>query len=248
MKPRLGKSLKGLALVTGAGTRLGAFFAKALGEAGADVALHCRHSTRGAEALAGRLRRQGTSAEVFVADFEEPLAPKRLAQEVCARMGVPNIVVHNAAVMEGRVFSKTSAACLEKLWKVNVRAAFLLSQQLATPMRKRGGGNIVHILDIAGISQTWNGYAAYAMTKAALAQLCRSLAKELAPKLRVNALAPGLVLPSEATSARAEAKLVSKIPMKEKVSLKSLAEAMFFVLSNPSVTGQILVVDGGRSL
>jgi len=247
MKPRVGKRRR-LALVSGAGTRVGAFLAKSLGESGIDIALHCKSSVRTAHTLARRLRGQGVRAEVFVADFEELSAPKRLAQEVCAQMGVPDIVVHNAALMEGRVFSKTSAACLDKLWKVNVRAAFVLSQQLAAPMCQKGGGNIVHILDIAGIRQTWNGYAAYAMTKAALAQLCRSLAKELAPKLRVNALAPGLVLPSEATSARAEAKLVSKIPMKEKVSLKSLAEAMFFVLSNPSVTGQILVVDGGRSL
>jgi pteridine reductase len=248
MKPRLGKSLKRLALVSGAGTRLGAFLAKVLGESGVDMALHCNRSTRGAYALARRLRRQGVRAEVFVADFEELDAPLRLAQEVCAQMGVPHILVHNAAVMGGRVFAKTSAACLDKLWKVNVRAAFLLSQQLAAPMRQRGGGSILHILDIAGVSQTWNGYAAYAMTKAALAQLCRSLAKELAPGLRVNAIAPGLVLPSEEISPREEARLVSKIPMKKKISPQAVAEAMFFLLESPCMTGQILVIDGGRSL
>ncbi|MCL2012635.1 MAG: SDR family oxidoreductase [Cystobacterineae bacterium] len=248
MKPQLGKSSRQLALISGAGTRLGAFLAQALGEAGVDIALHCRHSTRRADALALHLRRQGVCAEVFVADFEKLSGPEQLAQEVCARMGVPHILIHNAAVMEGKRFSKTSAACLDKLWKVNVRAAFLLSQQLAPPMARRGGGNILHILDIAGTSQTWNGYAAYAMTKAALAQLCRSLAKELAPKLRVNAIAPGLVLPAEGLSAKATAQLVSKIPMGEKVSTQALVEAMFFLLSNNSMTGQILVLDGGRSL
>jgi len=248
MKPRLGKSLRQLALVSGAGTRLGALLAKGLGEAGVDVALHCNHSTRGAHALARRLRRQGVRAEVFVANFEELSAPKQLTQEVCTQMGVPNILVHNAAVMDGRVFEETSAECLERLWRVNVRAAFLLSQQLAAPMRQRGGGHILHVLDIAGVSQTWNGYAAYAMTKAALAQLCRSLARELAPKLRVNGIALGLVLPSEGISSKAEARLVSKIPMKEKVSPRAVVEAMFFLLSNVSMTGHILVLDGGRSL
>jgi len=187
-------------------------------------------------------------AEVFVADFEEEGGPQRLGEEVCRHMGVPHILVHNAGIMEGAIFSKTSAGCLDRLWKINVRAAFLLSQQLAGPMGRRGGGHILHILDIAGLEQTWGGYAAYAMTKAALAQLCRSLAKELAPRLRVNAIAPGLVLPSKGLSAKATARLVSKIPMKEKVSPQSLVEAMFFLLSNNSMTGQILVLDGGRSL
>ncbi|MCL2179034.1 MAG: SDR family oxidoreductase [Proteobacteria bacterium] len=248
MKLRLGESSRKLALISGAGTRLGVFLAKGLGEAGMDIALHCKHSTRGAHILAQRLRRQGICAEVFVADFEEAEGPQRLAQEVCKRMGVPHILIHNAAVMEGKVFGRTSVECLDRLWKVNVRAAFLLSQQLAGPMRRRGGGSILHILDIAGVGQTWKGYAAYAMTKAALAQLCRSLAKELAPRLRVNAIAPGLVLPAEGISVEATARLVSKIPMKEKVSPESLVQAMFFLLSNKSMTGQILVVDGGRSL
>jgi len=248
MKPRLGKSLKGLALITGAGTRLGAFLAKALGEAGVDIALHCHNSRRRAYALAQHLRGQGVKSEVFVADFEASHGPTQLAQEVCAKMGPPSILLHSAAVMEGKVFEETSEACLEKLWRINVRAAFLLSQQLAAPMRQQGGGSILHILDIAGVKQTWNGHAAYAMTKAATAQLCHSLAKELAPKLRVNAIAPGLVLPSSAMSAAEEAKLVSHIPMKEKVSPEAVAEAMFFLLSNPCITGQILVIDGGRSL
>jgi len=248
MEPRRGKSSRRLALVTGAGTRLGAFFAQSLGKAGVDIALHCKDSVRTAQALARRLRRQGVQAEVFVADFEEPFAAKQLAEEVTGRMGVPDILLHNAALMEGKVFAKTSVESLDRLWKINVRAAFLLTQHLAEPMSRKRGGQILHILDIAGVSQTWSSYAAYAMTKAALAQLCRSLAKELAPKLRINAIAPGLVLPSKGMSAKEEAKLVSHIPLKAKVSLQALAEAMFFVLKSPSLTGQILVLDAGRSL
>src|SRR5690606_26991951 len=117
--------------------------------------------------------------------------------EVEAALGPLDVLVNSAAIFERQAFVESSLESLDRQWALNARAPFLLSRAAAQSMLKRGHGDIVNILDVGGVFTTWRGYAAYSMSKAALAALTRSLALELAPSIRANGVAPGVVLPPE---------------------------------------------------
>jgi NAD(P)-dependent dehydrogenase (short-subunit alcohol dehydrogenase family) len=128
---------------------------------------------------------------------------------------------------------------------LNLRAPFLLAQKAAERMIQ--GGLIVNVTD-AGVGKAWTGFPAYQVSKAGLEVLTRLLAKTYAPTIRVNAIAPGLVLPSANISAEEWTKLVNRLPLKHSASLEEISAALGFLLKNESVTGQTIIVDGGYSL
>lgn len=238
-----------VALITGAGVRLGRGIALGVARLGADVALHCHASSAGARELAQLVRVDGGRAEVFEADLSASHAAERLVADVEAALGPLDALVNSAAVFDATGFLDTAAPQLERLWAVNVRAPFLLCQAAARRMRGRGRGDIVNVLDVAGAVQTWSGPVAYAMTKAALASLTRSLAVTLAPEIRVNGVAPGLVLPRPELDEAALEALVARIPARRVGDPDDVVAAVQFFLAGPRfVTGQVLAVDGARSL
>ncbi|NMO18476.1 SDR family oxidoreductase [Pyxidicoccus fallax] len=238
-----------VALVTGGGVRLGRELAESLGRAGATVAVHHHGSREGAESVVATLRGMGGRARAFQADLTraESIAP--LVEEVERELGAISILVNSAARFDRAPFVETTADTMEACWALNVRAPYLLSQQVARRMLARGGGDIINILDVGGAFAPWRGYSAYGITKAALTHLTRCLALELAPSIRVNGVAPGTVLPPETMAPTVREALQRRIPQRRFGVPADVAEAVLFFLTGPAfITGQILAVDGGRML
>ena len=236
-------------LVTGAGVRLGRAIAEGMGRAGASVAAHYHASADGAEATVAALRGTGARADAFQADLAEPAQAEALVDQIERTLGPIHVLVNSAALFERAEFVDTGIDVLERLWAVNARAPFVLAQAVARRMRSRGRGDIVNVLDIGGALVPWAHYSAYCMTKAALAMLTRCLALELAPEVRVNAVAPGTVLPPDYLDGSALEAIRARIPQRRFGSPEDVVDAVKFLLAGPRfITGQILAVDGGRSL
>jgi pteridine reductase len=238
-----------VALITGGGVRLGGAISRRLAEAGAQVAVHTHRSSQAGEELVKALANEGLKAKLFGADLSRPEAIPTLVKDVEAGLGPVDILVNSAARFDRSPFIETSVTLLEAQWALNVRAPFLLTQAAVRRMVARGGGDVVNVLDIGGVNLTVPRYSAYGMTKAALAQLTETLAVELAPVIRVNAVAPGTVLPPERYSDDAREALRARIPQGRLGSPADVADTVFFLLTGPRfLTGQIVAVDGGRSL
>ncbi len=238
-----------VALVTGGGVRLGRALAEGLGRAGADVAVHYHGSRAGAEEAVAAIRATGSRAHAFQADLTrtETLAP--LVEQVERELGPLSILVNSAARFDRAAFEETPESILEANWALNARAPYLLSQHVARGMKARGGGDIINIVDIGGAFMAWRNYSAYGMSKAALAHLTRCLALELAPAIRVNGVAPGAVLPPEDMTPEFLEVLRERIPQKRFGAPVDIVETVLFLLTGPGfITGQILPVDGGRTL
>jgi pteridine reductase len=238
-----------IALVTGGGTRLGRAIAEGLARAGADIAVHFHRSAEGADSTLELIWSLGKQAQKFAADLTRSRDIESLVERVEDEMGPIGALVNSAAVFERASFFATTPELLQTHWELNARAPFLLSQEVGRRMMKRGQGDIVNVLDIGGVLIPWKNYAAYCMSKGALATLTRCLALELAPQIRVNAVAPGTILPPEGTPEETLEQLRARIPQHRFGTVEDVVESVAFLLAGPSfITGQILAVDGGRSL
>ena len=236
-----------VALVTGAAIRLGKAIAESLADAGASVAIHHHASEKGAVALAQSLRAAGHRAEAFRADLSDDAALDGLLPAVERALGEVSVLVNSAGRFDQVPFLQTPDALLDAVWRLNARAPFRLSRAVAKGMVARGEGDIVNIVDLGGGFVPWPGYAAYCMSKAALAMLTQVLAVELAPAVRVNGVAPGTVLPPEAMSAEAREALRQRIPLQRFGRPEDVAEMVRFLVTGPDfITGQVVAVDGGR--
>lgn len=236
-------------LVTGAGVRVGRAIALGLGQAGAKVAAHFHASEAGVDELLRDLRVDGDQPAKFRADLSVPSESARLVEEVENTLGPIHALVNSAALFERHDFVETPVESLERQWAVNARAPFLLTQAVAKRMLTRGGGDVVNVLDIGGVFASWAHYTAYCMSKAALASLTRGLALELAPHIRVNGVAPGTVQPPENMDEATLDTLRSRVPQGRFGSAEDVMQTVRFLLTGPTfITGQIIAVDGGRSL
>ncbi|MEE4174693.1 MAG: pteridine reductase [Xanthomonadales bacterium] len=235
------------ALVTGGARRLGAAIAEHLHGRGLNVMIHCLGSLEAAGILAERLvARRPASAVVLQADLGQAGASEALAEQV--RTVAPHLalLVNNASRFYPTPFGAVDGECWKDLMGSNVRGAFFLSQALASSL---AGGAIVNIVDIYA-RRPLPGYPVYSMAKATLEMMTRSLAVELAPDIRVNGVAPGAILWPEGDQAvdKQEA-VLSRVALRRLGTPEDIAGAVAFLgLDAPYVTGQILAVDGGRSL
>jgi pteridine reductase len=221
--------------VTGAGVRVGNAIARDLARAGWRVAAHYRtHVPRGFDAA-------------LCADLAQPDGPAALAAAFRGAFDRLDLLVNNASAFDAIPLEETDAAAFDSQMDVNARAPLLLSRALA-PLLSRAQGSIVNVADVGGGLVAWRGYAAYAASKAALARLTECLALELAPRVRVNAVAPGTVLWPDGTSAAARRALTARIPLGRAGEPADVASAVRFLADAPFVTGAILPVDGGRHL
>jgi pteridine reductase len=236
-------------LVTGGGVRLGRAIAEGVGRAGARVAVHFNASQVGAQEAVSSIVAGGCQARTFQADLTDAGQIEPLVCRVEAELGPIAALVNSAAGFDRVAFLETPREVLDGQWALNARAPFLLTQAVARRMVGRGGGDVVNVLDIGGARVPWRNYSAYCMSKAALAMLTQCLALELAPAIRVNGVLPGTVLPPERTSPEELERLRERIPQRTFGSPRDVVEAVLFFLTGPRfITGQMLAVDGGRSL
>lgn len=249
-----------VALVTGAGRRLGRAIALGLGEAGCDVIVHYGKSREGAEETAETIRVRGNEGIAVRADLSDPREIAALFEAVEDRFGRLDILVNSAASFERAPFDEITVEAWDAVLDLNLRAPFLCAQRAARLMRRTAGrkgllgetdapGAIMNLADHAGVT-TWRGYAHHGVSKAGLLHLTRIAARELAPDVRVNSVIPGPILPpsgespdSEEWRARGE-----RVPLRRTGDPAHVLEAVLFLTRNDYVTGAELFVDGGERL
>lgn len=236
-----------VALVTGAARRIGAAIVRRLHAAGYATMLHCHGSQDQAQSLAAELDAPAPgSAAWHGADLADPAAPAALVAATLARFGRLDLLVNNASNFFATPLATATAAQWDALFAVNARAPFLLAQA-AAPHLQAAGGAIVNLVDIHA-EQPLRDHPAYCAAKAALAALTRSLALDLAPHVRVNAVAPGAILwPEHEADPARRAQLLAATPLRRTGTPEDIAEAVRWLAQDAGyVTGQILRVDGGR--
>lgn len=230
-----------LALVTGAAHRLGKSFALTLARLGYDIVLHYHSAEDAARQTQIEIESLSRDVTLVQADLTDP----GQIQSLVSGLGSLKVLVNSAAFMPGGNVESLSLENWDTTLDLNLRAPFLLARGCAEKMTD--GGLIVNITDV-GAHKAWSRYPSYTVSKAALESLTKILARALAPKIRVNAIAPGLVLQSEVVSAEEWERLIGRIPLKRPARSEEIASALEFLLHNEYVTGQTIVVDGGYSL
>jgi pteridine reductase len=243
--PLAGKTV----LITGAARRVGASIARALHAAGANVVLHYRSSTAAAESLARELSKaRPGSVKTLQANLLDLTALAPLIDAATAAFGRLDILVNNASTFYPTPVGEITAGQWDDLIGTNVRAPLFLSQAAAPALRKTAG-LILNLVDIHG-ARPLKRYPVYSTAKAALAMLTHSLARELAPHIRVNGIAPGPVMwPESEPDPAIKEKIIAQTLLQRQGTPEDVARAaLFFATEAPFITGQILAVDGGRSV
>ena len=236
-------------LITGAARRVGAAIGRALHAAGANLVIHYRKSGKDADALAADLNQQrANSAATFACDLLDLPKLPALVEFAVRSFGQLDVLVNNASTFYATPMGTITPQAWDDLMGSNLKAPLFLSQA-AAPALKKSGGLILNIVDIHGMRPLRN-YTVYCAAKAGLHMLTRSLAKELGPEIRVNGISPGPVLwPEEGGDEKMRAKIIQRTILQRMGTPDDIARtALFFAASAPFITGQILAVDGGRSV
>lgn len=236
-------------LVTGASRRIGAEIVRVLHAAGYGVALHFHRSAESAETLAADLNaRRPDSVQLLRADLNDAANLPNLVEQVLKRWGRLDAMVNNASVFYPTPLGEVTLTQWDELLGSNLKAPFFLAQA-ASPVLRRHQGAMVNLVDIYA-ERPLRSHPVYSIAKAGLAALTRSLALELAPEVRVNGVSPGAILwPEQNHDPDAQAEILGKVPLSRAGEPADIARAVrFFLIDAPYVTGQILAVDGGRSL
>ena len=237
-----------VALVTGAGKRMGHVIALTLARAGADLVVHYNESKEGAQACVREIESMGSQAVAVRADVSRPRQVAALFRAVEKRFGRLDLLVNNAGVFFPAKWDQLCEDDWDKVLGINLKGAFFCAQAAARVMRRQGHGRIVIISSLGGL-QAWPGYIHYCASKAGAISLTRSLAKALAPHIQVNSIAPGTILfPGERRDA-GKRKVIRGIPLRKAGRPEDIAETVLFLASRSDfITGQVLLVDGGKSI
>jgi pteridine reductase len=236
-----------VALVTGAGRRLGLAMARALAGRGMTVAIHHHASAGGADSLRDEIVAAGGRAACFAADLTDPRAAAELPRRVGAELGGLDVLVNSAAVMHQVPFEQTTPELYDATLDLNLRAVFFCTQG-AAPALRAARGKVVNLADLGGL-EPWPGFAAHSVSKAGVVMLTRVLARALAPEVTVNAIAPGAVLVPESYDAAERERLARTTPLGRLGAPDDVISALLYLLEGGDyVTGEVLVVDGGRLL
>jgi pteridine reductase len=240
-----------VALVTGAGRRVGRAIAAALAAEGTRTAIHYNESRAGADELRAEIIAHGGEAAIFQADLSNVSATQDLVTAVVRQFGAMDILVNSAAVMLRTPLGEVTPEEWDSMFALNLRAPFFLSQAAARamgwggPEQSQRDGVIINIADLAAY-ESWIGYVPHGITKAGVVRMTKSLAKVFGPRIRVNGVAPGAVLLPEGFSEAAAAHLAETAPLRRLGGPEDVAEAVLYLLSADFVTGETLIVDGGR--
>ncbi len=237
----------GVALVTGAARRVGRAIACALAEAGWAVAIHYNTSGTDAEDTVALIRKTGAKCQGFAADLTDEAAVRSLIPSVAKALGPVTLLVNNASVFENDTAHTQDRALWDLHMEVNLRAPFVLCQALMAGLPEGVEGNIVNLVDQRVLNLT-PYFTSYTVSRMGLWTLTQTLAMAFAPKVRVNAIGPGPVLPSPRQSEAQFAKQYKALPLARSVDPEEIAGAVRFILDSPSMTGQIIVLDAGQHL
>jgi pteridine reductase len=235
------------ALVTGGARRVGRAMTEALARAGANVIINYNHSGAEAKDLTDQLIAEGARASAFRADVSQKADIDALIDHIRDTYGSLDVVVNSASLFESAPFAEITEADWRRVLDVNLTGPFLLSQAALPLLQASAHANIVNIVDLSAL-QAWPSYAHHSVSKAGLMHLTKVMARALAPGVRVNAIAPGTVLPPDgydgtAGDGTSDRRLVTPTGQPEDV-----VRALFYLLESNFVTGQVVVVDGGRML
>lgn len=240
---------KPLALVTGGAQRLGKAFALTLARMGYDLLLHYHSSEEQAQRTKTEIESLGVKVNLFKADLTQPDQIQSLISNLDSLLSPTTyqllLLVNSAAIMPVGNPRELDIKDWDSALELNLRAPFLLAQEAVK--RMTAGGLIVNITDI-GAQKAWSRYPSYTVSKSALESLTKLLARAFAPNIRVNAIAPGLVLQSDVVTPEQWEGLVKKLPLKRAATLDEITYTLQFLINNEYITGQTIVVDGGYSL
>ena len=235
------------ALVTGGAARIGRAIALALARDGWAVAVHHRDSGAAALALVAAIEEGGGRAVALRADFMEEAQVEGLVGQAGAALGPLGCLVNNAAVFEYDDIGGADRGSWTRHMAVNLRAPFVLTQAFAAALPERAQGCVVNLID----QRVWNltpHFVSYTLSKTGLWTLTRTAALALAPRIRVNAIGPGPVLPSTRQSAVQFAAQCARTPLGRGAALEEISRGVRFVLDSPALTGQMIALDGGQHL
>ncbi len=236
-----------VALVTGAAKRIGKSIALRLAENGWNVAIHYHSSAAKAETVAAEVRLRGGKAMTIEADLSKEHAVEAIIPKVAEQLGPVNLLVNNASVFEMDKAETATRASWDKHMETNLRAPFVLSQAFAHQFTADTGGNIINLLD----QRVWKltpYFVSYTIAKMGLWTLTRTLALSYAPRIRVNGIGPGPTLPSPRQTQEQFAQQSAAMPLGHGATPREIARAVLFILDSPSMTGQMIALDGGEHL
>jgi pteridine reductase len=237
-----------VALITGAARRVGRAIALELARAGFDVAVHYRSSAGDAEQTSADIASIGRRCVIIQADLADPAAPDRLVQQTVQELGSLGVLVNNASLWESSRLDEMTRATWQAHIDVNLTAPAMLAQTAWPHLRKRPPGHVINLCDVAA-ERPWADYVAYCASKGGLVTLTRALAKAMAPDVCVNGVSPGVVMLPEDCDERTRRAALARVPMKREGSPDDVAATVRFLVEHGGyITGQILNVDGGRSI
>lgn len=231
------------ALITGGAKRIGREIALALAHRGFNIALHYNTSKNEAEVLASEIESTGMKCVLFQADFLNQVESESLIKNVICTFPDLELLINNASAFEKSSLRDTSPDLFHRQFQINLNTPYFLLRDFSNSCQ----GHVINILD-SRIDNNDHEYCAYTLSKKCLRDLTLIAAKELAPQIRVNAIAPGLILPPLGETEVYLEKSAKSVPMKKKGQIEDILRAVEFLLDQPYVTGQIIYVDGGRHL
>lgn len=234
-------------VITGAGKRIGRTLALSLAGQGHAIAVHYNRSAGEAEEVVGRIRKAGGRAAAVGADLADEDAVTTLIPRAADAVGPITTLINNASLFEQDDVWTATRASWDAHMSVNLRAPFVLTQALAKALPEGASGNVVNIID----HRVWKLnplFATYTLSKAGLWTLTRTLAQALAPRIRVNGIGPGPVLASIHQTSRTFAAEADTVPLGHGPTPEEIAHAVRFILATPSMTGQMIALDGGQHL
>jgi pteridine reductase len=235
-----------VALVTGAAKRLGREIALRLAKEGADVAIHYGHSRFEADEVVSEIEHLGRRSAGFSAELTDITAIQKLIGDVVSRFGRLDILINSAANFVETKFGETTEKSWDTSLNTNLKAPFFCSQAAAPHLAASGHGVIINFADLGGL-MGWPDFLPHSLSKAGIVMMTRTLAKELAPKVRVNAIAPGTItMPGDPPEW--ESNFIAQATLRRSGRPDEIGDAVLYLIGAEFMTGHVLVLDGGRSL